>query len=361
MSVEHEEKLIDELIRKVKTDGDISAWKKEAAVSPLLSVIASLNAMPRKRIERPDFGRVKTQIMQRIAAEPTTEKQPFWAAVLHSVPAVLKIGSGVVASVIVVISLAIGTAAASLESLPGQPLYSLKTVVEKVQMKLATDDAQRANLQIKFANNRLDELEKVLEKNKQGEISGQEVQQIVTKTVKDLESTNTAITQTKTSSDKPVAILTKLVDLNNKQTALLQTATVQSEGEVKIELQKALEASQLTKDKAIENIERAGLKVEENPVTIEDQAPAEQVTATGKLTAITDGSVSIGTAKFFVTNETKFVNMDPAGLKIGLTVDISGKTEGTKTYATQITLKAEPSTSPSETPATAPENQETGN
>lgn len=361
MSNEHEGKLIDEIIRRAKEGRDVSAWKNEKEIAPLLSVIARLNSVPTVDPELPDYDRVRAQIFQKIkSAEP--EKKSIAASLYSLMPKMLKLGTGVVASAFVLVSLAVGTAAASLESFPGQPLYPLKTVVEKVQLKLASDETQRANLQIKFANNRLEELEKALEQNKQGKLSEKEVQVIVDKTVKDLQSTNTAITQSPTApADKPVAILNKLVDLNNKQTALLQTAAIQSEGEVRIGLQKALEASEITKEMAIENIERAGLKIEEKPLTIEERPTStDTVIASGKLTAVLPDSVSIGTAKFLLTSDTKYANITLAELKVGTIVDISGKIVDNKTYALEIAVKSDTQLAPepTETPLPAPENQQ---
>lgn len=360
MSAEHEEKLIEEMIRKAKAEAgtDFSAWKKEKSISPLFAVIQGLVSIPTKTPKQPDYDRIKNQILDRINRSQETSES-FWSTAFRALPKVLKLTSGAIASFIVIISLAIGTAAASLESLPGEPLYPLKTVVEKVQLRLASNDQERANLQIKFANTRLEELEKALEQNKQGKISGQEVQQIVSKTVRDLESTNTAITERPVNtSEKPATILNKLVDLNNKQSTILRSASIESEGEVKIELEKALAAAEVTKEKAIENIERAGLIVEETPVQIEE-TPINQVTATGNLTAVSPDSVNIGSTKFLVTKGTQFANITQAELKVGQTVDIIGTIENDLTLANKITLIPETSSEPgTDGQAPASENQQ---
>jgi hypothetical protein len=263
----------------------------------------------------------------------------------------LRVGSGIIGSVLIISSLAIGTAVTALESVPGQPIYPVKKLVENVQMQLASGETEKANLQIKFANNRLEELEIVLEKNKQGKISEEQVQKVVEKTIQDVAQTTNTISQKNsepTAENPPVQLLAKIVDLSNKQTALLQTATIHSEGQVKINLEKALVESKVTQEKAIENIEKAGLKVEGNPITIEEttKETANQVSAKGKLTQVTTTGLNIGTARFLLTNDTKFVNIiEPEELKIDQIVEIKGEIKDGKTYALTVTVekaKAEP-------------------
>jgi len=284
-------------------------------------------------------------------------KASGFGLVFQSIPRFLRISTGVIGSVLIFSSLTIGTAVAALESVPGQPIYPVKKFVENVQMRMTTDEAAKVNLQIKFANNRLEELEKVLEKNKQGKVSGEEVQKLVEKTIKDVAQTTDTISK-KTSEQKvenpQVKVLTKIVDLSNKQTALLQTASIQSEG--RLDLGKALEESLITKERAIENIEKAGLKVEEKPIVIEQRTEDTQntVQAKGKLTSVSATSLNIGTARFLLTKDTKFVNIIETDLKVDKLVEIKGEVREGKTYALEISAELPPKNQ-----ETKPEPEET--
>ena len=78
-------------------------------------------------------------------------------------------------------------------------------------------------MQIKFANNHLKRLEKVLEQNKQGKVSGAEVQKIIQNTFNDISHTADKVNQNTTGrvTDQPqtnTALLNKIVDLGSKQT-----------------------------------------------------------------------------------------------------------------------------------------------
>jgi hypothetical protein len=234
-----------------------------------------------------------------------------------------------------------GTAVAALQSVPGQTIYPLKKIVENVELKFTRDPAAKANLQIKFANTRLEELETVLAKSEAGEISSDEVQKIVSSTVNELKATTAAALNTssgKQPSNKQVATLNKIVDLSNKQQAvlspLLSTAGISDDGQVKIIVEEALETSKISKEEAIKNIENAGLKVED---ALTD-ADANKVTANGKITAVNSTSVTIGTATFLLTKDTEYANIKIADLKVDLTVKIVGENRSDKkTYALTIT------------------------
>lgn len=55
----------------------------------------------------------------------------------------------------------IGVISAAQNSLPGDPLYALKTAFEKTQMTLASSDENRVELSIKFATQRVDEFAQI--------------------------------------------------------------------------------------------------------------------------------------------------------------------------------------------------------
>ncbi|MBX4187165.1 MAG: hypothetical protein KW802_02835 [Candidatus Doudnabacteria bacterium] len=287
-----------------------------------------LKSIARTAVPDFDLSRVRNQILDRLALPEATESG-IWNKLTAFAP-YFRLGGGILASLLIVVSLTLGTAVAALDSAPGSAIYPLKKIVENIELRLAPSD-QKTNLQLKFAVNRADELQEVLERNQEGKISDQEAEAIVANTVKDLQKTTAAITANK-SKPKSGSIVNKLADISNK----LRAATVQSEGQVRIELEKALESTKITQDEAIKNLEQAGLKIENTPITIDDT-----MTASGKLTTVTVDSVSIGTAKFLLTKDTKFVGLEAKDLKAGILVDIKGQIKDNKAYALQITKVAE--------------------
>lgn len=285
-----------------------------------------LRSMPKARIPLFDLGRVRNQVLDRIAIQT---EQITWITKVSAYAPFLKVGAGVMASLFIVISLTLGTAVAALDSVPGSAIYPLKKVVENIQLRLTPND-QKANLQLKFAGNRMNELEQVLEQKEEGKISEQEAEEIIAHTMQDLQKT-TAAAVSSTKNPPSTNVVNKLTVISNK----LQAASVQSEGQVKIELEKAIEATKITQEEAIKNIENAGLIVENSPI-IENS-----VTASGKLTVVALDSVSIGTAKFLLTADTKYTGVTLKDLKAGQAVDILGEIQDNKSYALEIKLVAE--------------------
>jgi len=332
------EQIIDEIAHRLQKGRDISFWQNNQQLAPIANLLAKISFLPKAKIPPANFERVRNQILDRIAV-PSDLKPAARAGFFASLPSMLKIASGVLGSLLIIAALSLGTAVAALQSSPGQTIYPMKKIVENIELKITHDPAAKANLQIQFANNRLEELSTVLAQSQAGEIPSAQAQKIVAQTVSDLQKSTQAALSTSAKAGKPqVSNLSKLVDLSNKQTAvltpLLSAASISSDGEVKIALEQALQTSTQTKEQAIQNIENAGLKVDSQVEITTDNT----VSANGKLTALTSDTASIGTAKFLLTKDTKYVNIKQEDLKVGLVVKIEGKVQDGKTYATTVTF-----------------------
>jgi len=62
------------------------------------------------------------------------------------------------------------TSVAAKSAIPGDALYTLKMTVEKTQLKLSKEASTRAQLKISFAEERLQEIQKLVEEGKYLEI-----------------------------------------------------------------------------------------------------------------------------------------------------------------------------------------------
>lgn len=335
-----QEKLTEEITNRIKQYGDLSDYKKNRETSKLVTLLSELSDFPKTAVSPANLSRVKNQVLDRISLPKMELQENSW----FSMAKFFRIGVGALGSLMILISLIFSTAYAALNSVPGQAIYPLKQIVENIQLKLTPED-QRSNLQLQFANTRVNELQQVIQKQQDGQLSDQDATKIIADTVKDLQKTTIAAANS--SSQKPQSsIINKLADLSTK----LRIASVRSEGEVKIELEKALQTTQDSQEQAMKNMAEAGIKIEGTPVTIDDS-----VSATGKLTAISETYVSIGTVKFLVTKDTKYVGITEDKLAIGQTVDIDGVIKDNKTYAQTITLIADKAQSETKTETPAPD------
>jgi hypothetical protein len=320
---------LEELIRRVQNHGDLSVFHKDPQDIGSVNLVAILANIPKANPPKPNLLQVRNKVLDRISL-PQEQEQTFgfW----QYIPRFVRITGGIVGAFMILLSLTLGTAVAALESVPGQTIYPVKKIVENVQMKMANTEEERTNLQIKFSNNRVDELEAILHKQQQGKISGQEVQKIVEETAKDIQKTTQALAAEQNLTEPKTDVLNKIVSLNTKQVAIIQAAQENSDGDIKAELEKALETSKDNMEQAIENIEKAGLVVENKPVVL----PPTTTTFEGKVTAINSTSINIGTNVILLTKDTRYVNIIPADVKVNVLVKITVEIRDKKNYATKI-------------------------
>lgn len=331
------QKFIDEMIHAAKKREDLSVWLKYPEAAESVNVINKLLSVPRRSVNLPDLAKIQARVLDKIE-QRKAESPSLW----QSIPGFMKASVAVLGSLMITVSLTMGLAVAALQSVPGQAIYPLKKIVENIELRL-TPDSKVAALQIQFADNRLNELQTVIDKHDQGEISEQEVQEIVSATVKAIQQTTAAAAKS-TAQQPQSVIVSKLAGISNR----LKVASIETSGEVKIEIEKALQSTQDSKAEALKNIQQAGIEVEGEAIVLEDV-----VTASGKLTAASETSVSIGNVKFLITKETKFAGLTIKDLKAGITVDISGQIKDNKSYAEEIKLIESPK--PEETPVPADE------
>lgn len=118
------------------------------------AVVAALRAAPRVT-PRPAFrAAARERLLARIAVTPPPQPQRLQRQ--HLVP---RVAMRVAASVAIVFSLTSGAIVASANSLPDEPLYVVKTVVEEAQLRAALDPEERVRLHLRFAKRRIAELE----------------------------------------------------------------------------------------------------------------------------------------------------------------------------------------------------------
>ncbi|MBI2756988.1 MAG: hypothetical protein HYX52_09800 [Chloroflexi bacterium] len=135
-------------------------------------------------VEQPTLAYRQTaraRLMDRIAAEGTTRLEevreaPRRRAQTHAVlsfrrratPWLARVAAGLVAIVLV----GGGTLTVSASALPGEPLYGLKTAAESVALQLAADESMRTDLRLRFADTRLDEVDRLVQDGRTQELDG---------------------------------------------------------------------------------------------------------------------------------------------------------------------------------------------
>jgi len=186
----------------------------------------------------------------------------------------------VAATLIVILALVLagggGIVYASTDSLPGGPLYGIKRATEQVQLFLAPAGTKRSELHIRFAQKRMDEVQAL------AEIKGQIAEEAL---VAMAEETELALGEAeKAPAQDKLALLDKLVNLTQRQQAVLGRVQTKAPEAAQKGLSRALEASQQGYEKVREALEKEkpgrDVKPTKSPKPIETpkpiHAPGEQ-------------------------------------------------------------------------------------
>jgi len=139
-------------------------------LEPLLRVAIEIQEPPDVKPSPTFKVRARVQLMEQIHARQAVTKWPWFRYTNQVKPIPYKRRFNMVA-IILAIVLAIsavggGTAYASQGSVPGDILYPVKLGTEQVRLVLATGDATKAELYLKFANSRVEEMTALIEKGR---------------------------------------------------------------------------------------------------------------------------------------------------------------------------------------------------
>ena len=130
----------------------------------------------------------------------------------------------------------VGTATAANNSKPGDPLFGLDTALEQIQVNLASSDVAKAEVRLKIARERLDELQEL-------EIEGEDIDEAVIETqiAVDNAATDLTIVQTRVSEHKITltsadlqALLTQLQNILSTHQGLVRRVEIRiKDGEIR--------------------------------------------------------------------------------------------------------------------------------
>ena len=243
--------VLDDCLERIINRGDTiehcleiyPEWADE--LEPLLRTAVSVKEATSFKA-RPEFQMAtKSKLMSAIAAkrEEESKSSSIWSAFQRR---------WVVAVTLIIVLLIAGggTVGASINSLPGDLLYPVKTATERVQAFFTFGNEDKTNLYAKFAERRVEEIEDLVARQR--------------------EVPNTVLTRMKSDTEKALDLATedgsfkrevvvRLIKLTSEQKAVLQRISVTASPEVKQRLQEALDRSVEANLRAV-NIEKRWLR-----------------------------------------------------------------------------------------------------
>ena len=166
---------------------------------------------------------------------------------------------------------------------PGNAFYGIDRALEKIQLMLTFNDIKDAKLHLKFAEERLSELNEIVKKNKTKYIDG-----LVEKHDKHLQKAQEKIQEAQEKGKSVEEIATLVSEATSKHIEVLQEVLEKVPEQAKEHIQHAIEVSQKGHEQAVQSIEKEKGKPEEVPkakvkeVTEEEieeeEEPEEEVT-----------------------------------------------------------------------------------
>ncbi len=211
----------ERLLQGESVEQCLQRYSKQAReLEPLLRVAAAARQTASAVEPRPEFkARTRYEVQSRLRA-PARRPAPGRSPVMGWVP------RWAVASVVVVFVLLLGgttTVAASSDALPGDPLYSVKTATESVQLRLTFSEEGKARLQARLAERRAWEMARLAESGR-----GERLRAVTTRFgdhLAQLEALAAEIEATDADDGERIAALRETLNANlDRDLALLEKA-----------------------------------------------------------------------------------------------------------------------------------------
>jgi len=247
------EAILDECLREMSLRGE-SIERCLQRCPQHAEQLASLVQMADhiRKTNHPTLSAPVTRAIEQRLLRRTAELRRARARRSLSLPFSLRPLVTVAATLMVVLALVLagggGIVYASTDSLPGSPLYGVKRATEQVRLFLIPTETGRAELHIKFAQRRLEEVQAL------AEIKGQVDEEALAAMA---EETRLALEEIdKVPAQNKATLLDKLVSLTERQQSVLKGVQAKAPEAAQKGLNRALEASQQGHERAREALEK---------------------------------------------------------------------------------------------------------
>ena len=164
------EKILTDCIKEIKSGKATLAEclnrypSRRRELEPLLKMALNIQAPPLMQLDNDDKQALKTRLLQQIMTPEGKKSRSFSNIFSFGIPQQFvwaRIAVSVFIVVVLLSTLSAGTAYAAQSSLPGDLLYPVKTFTEDGRLLVADGNDDKAELNLEFAQTRLEEMEKL--------------------------------------------------------------------------------------------------------------------------------------------------------------------------------------------------------
>ena len=258
------ESLLDESLERLRKGGKLGP-SAEKELEPLLEVASrmeDISTPPREAF----VGDLERRLVEKARALQRARRRSLWDRFLIPIfsPGRARRWAAVLAVILALVLASAGTAIAAQNSMPGDPLYPVKRVTERLGLLVVRDLPGKTHLRLEFTRRRAEEIEALYDK-------GQDVEEgILTELATETEETLEEIEVAPEGNREP--LFEKLVDLTERQQEVLQRVYDRVPEQAKPALERALEVSSRGHKRAREAIEEERGR----PDRVEPTQPAEE-------------------------------------------------------------------------------------
>lgn len=296
-------------------------------LKPLLEITLSLFTLPKNEIPAPAMRR-------KYSLQPAPRLWLSWLGASRW--ATVSVG------LVLIFTAIAGTSYAAITSLPGNKFFALKKSIENIQLSLAGSPTAKAQLQVVFAQQRLQEVEQILQNpqsNSQQETAA--VNELVSTTNDTVNAVNAAA-HSNSISGKDHPLVASLETITSQQQSLLKQA--QDKTGVSQAADTALAATQQNVTQVAQIKQYLAIASSEQTLTQTVSDP-NSVSISGYVTAIDKNSLTVEKTSFVVNANT--VVEDAVGSSIGISnlntttkVTVLGSKDGKLIVAQQVSVVA---------------------
>lgn len=208
------EEILDKLLERIQEGEDVESCLKDYPqladeLRPLLYIAVKIEDLPKPQPDTNAMAETVAKVRHYASTEVPHRRFSF-----KDLFTLRPVVTRTAIALLIVFVLGLTTVLVSADSLPGDPLYPIKLLSEKIHYAVTFDEKGKAELHIVFANRRTLEFESTFK-------AGEKIDRALLETM--LEETAQAMKKSQNLSDERATIIkTRIIQCNKQQLAVLE-------------------------------------------------------------------------------------------------------------------------------------------
>jgi len=262
------ESLLDESLERLRKGEKLEPSAEEGEFEPLLELASRIQEISTPPTEA-FVGDLEKRLVEKARALRRARRRALWARYLTPIfsPGRARRWAGVLAVILALVLASAGTAIAAQSSIPGDPLYPVKRVTERLGLLVVRDPPGKTHLRLEFTRRRTEEIEALYDRGE--EVEASILVELATETEETLEEIEVA------PEGNRRTLFEKLIHLTEREQKVLKRVHGRVPPQAKSALGRALEVSKRGNERAREAIQQGRPEVPPGQEKKEHPGPPE--------------------------------------------------------------------------------------